>query len=147
MALNTAAITTAFKQAPWRVQTQMVAGAAVFVVMMAVIGAMYLATAARAATAGRDVQRLEAERLDLIRQNEDLRAQIAQAKSLSRLEARARELDFAPAANDQVQYLIVPGYGNTDDPVSAGTAHAPSYDETLGAWLGRAWASLTAGGG
>jgi hypothetical protein len=131
-----AQIKRVFKQAPWRVQTQVVAAAAVFFLVLAALGGLYLATATRAATAGRDVQRLEAQKADLLHELDRLQADIATARSVDRLEARAKELGYTPATPGQVEYLIVPGY--PAPPAAAGPAPAaalPDYDETLASWL------------
>jgi hypothetical protein len=129
-----------FRQAPWRAQTQVAAAAAVFFLVMAALGGLYLATATRAATAGRDVQRLEAEKTDLLHELDRLQAEIAAAQSVSRLEARARELGYVPANTDQVEYLVVPGYpaappAETAPPEADTVASLPDYDETLASWL------------
>ena len=58
----TAPFMRAFKQAPWRSQTQAVAILSVTLLTVAVVGGFYLAVAARAATAGRDLQAFEVAR-------------------------------------------------------------------------------------
>jgi hypothetical protein len=131
-----AQIKRVFRLAPWRVQTQMVAAAAVFFLVLAALGGLYLATATRAATAGRDVQRLEGEKTDLLHELDRLQADIAAAQSVARLEARARELGYVPANTEQVEYLLVPGYPAPPAPSApVQAAQLPDYDETLASWL------------
>lgn len=131
-----AQIKRVFRQAPWRVQTQVVAAAAVFFLVLAALGGLYLATATRAATAGRDVQRLEAQKTDLLHELDQLQAEIAAAQAISRLETRAHELGFVPANSDQVEYLVISGY---PAPPAASApppaASLPDYDETLASWF------------
>ena len=67
----------AIRQAPWRTQTQASSLVLAVVVMVAVIGALYLAQASRTAAAGRRLQELEVQRESLEQQNEQLRAEIA----------------------------------------------------------------------
>jgi len=49
-------IQQAFRQAPWRTQTQATSLVLAVVVIVAVIGALYLAQASRTATIGRSLQ-------------------------------------------------------------------------------------------
>ena len=100
----------AFKQAPWRSQTQVVAMFSIALLAAAVIGGFYLAVAARAATAGRDLQSLEAQKTELIQSNNELEAQLADLRSINRLAARATALGFQPATDDQLQYMRVQSY-------------------------------------
>jgi hypothetical protein len=126
-----------FRLAPWRVQTQAVAAAAVFALVLAALGGLYLATATRAATAGRDVQRLEAEKADLLHELDQLEAEVAALSAVSRMEARAAELGFVPAAGEQVEYLLVANYPTPPPAAKAAAASAdlPNYEETLASWV------------
>jgi len=100
----------AFKQAPWRSQTQAVAILSITLLTAAVVGGFYLAVAARAATAGRDLQGLEARKTELLQSNDELQAQLAQLRSINRLAARAVALGFKPATGDQLEYMRVESY-------------------------------------
>ena len=141
-----AQIRRVFKIAPWRVQTQVVAALAVFFLVLAALGGLYLATATRAATAGRDVQRLEEQKTDLLHDLDQLQTDVAAAQSVTRLEKRARELGFVAAAPDQVEYLAVPGY-----PAAAAASEAPpadklpDYDQTLASWFAQRLKDWSAG--
>jgi hypothetical protein len=135
-----------FKQAPWRVQTQVVAASAVFFLVMAALGGLYLATATRAATAGRDVQRLEEQKTDLLHELDQLQTDIAAAQSMTRLTKRARELGFVPATPDQVEYLVVQGYPAAPPASQAPQADKlPDYDETLASWFAQRLKDWSAG--
>ena len=83
-------ILRAFKQAPWRMQTQSIAILAVILLAMAVLGGFYLTVAARAGTAGRDLQMFEQRKTELILQNDELRAALAVQLSVTNLAARWR---------------------------------------------------------
>jgi hypothetical protein len=124
----------AFRQAPWRTQTQAVAAWSVMLLIIAVIGGLYLAVASRAGTAGRDLQRYEAEKTALIRENDELRARLAELRSVTRLANRARELGFTPALPDQIEYVAVKNYPPAL-PAPAARAAAPSTAASTGNWL------------
>ena len=111
MRVNYAApLLRAFKQAPWRSQTQAVAMLSIALLTAAVIGGFYLAVAARAATAGRDLQALEAKKTALLQSNDELQAQLADLRSINRLAARATALGLQPATGDQLEYLRIDSY-------------------------------------
>jgi len=142
----------AFKQAPWRTQTQAVAAWSVTLLIIAVIGGLYLAVASRAGTAGRDLQRYEAEKTELTRANDELRAKLAELRSVTRLANRARELGFAPAQPDQVEYVAVNNYPMAAQtaPAAAPAPGATRTTASLGDWLTEAlrhWLPQTGPGG
>ncbi len=95
----------AFRQAPWRVQTQTLAMFSIGILIMLVVGGLYLSVASRAGNAGRDLQRYEALQQDLIRENDRLRATLADMRNMDRMAARALALGFAPATPEQVHYI------------------------------------------
>ena len=127
----------AFRQAPWRTQTQAVAAWSVTLLVIAVIGGLYLAVASRAGTAGRDLQRYEVEKAELTRSNDELRAKLAELRSVTRLANRARELGFAPAQPDQVEYVAVNNYPMAAQtaPAAAPAPGATRTTASLGDWL------------
>lgn len=137
----------AFPQAPWRTQTQAVAAWAITLLIVAVLGGLYLAVAARAGTAGRDLQFYEARKAELIRSNDELRASLAQLRSVTRLANRARELGFLPAQSDQIDYLAVPNYPHPVAPVAAAPKTSPAPPPTLSQWLVATLNRLITGGG
>jgi hypothetical protein len=100
----------AFKQAPWRTQTQAVAASSVTLLVVMVLGGLYLAVASRAAAAGRDLQGLEVRKAALTLENEELRAELAELRSVTRLVERAQALGFQPAQPGQIEYLAVDHY-------------------------------------
>ena len=134
-------ISRAFKQAPWRVQTQVIATLAVMAVVIVALGGMYLAEASGAATAGRDVQSLQDQKTALNFAIDRQEAGLAEAKSLTRLEARARELGYAPALSAQMEFLVVSGYPGTQTAAAVPVTEdvVLDYNESLGAavahWL------------
>jgi hypothetical protein len=136
----------AFRQAPWRQQTQLLAGLFIGLLVLLVVGGLYLAVASRAGNAGRDLQNFEAHKAELIRENDRLRAELAQLRTLTRLASRALELGFVPAEPDQVHYLKVPSL-----PAAApqpAVAAAPVAETTASPidWLSEALRRLWGGG-
>jgi hypothetical protein len=117
----------AFKQAPWRSQTQAFAAFSIVLVVVLALGGLYLSVAARAGTAGRDLQAYEAEKTELTQNINDLRADLAYLRSVGRLNARAQEMGFIPAQVDQVDYVGVVNFPATaqTDPLLRGSAAKP----------------------
>ena len=144
-------VARAFRQAPWRVQTQFIATFAALAVVIVALGGMYLAEASRTATAGRDVQSLQIQKAELEMSINRLNASIAQMKSVSRLETRVRELGYVPAQSAQVEFIIVEGYrkGQAQTATSSASVleEAPDYNETLGTWLARTLSTMIGLGG
>jgi hypothetical protein len=141
-------ITHALESAPWRDQQQAGSLALAVVVIVAVIGALYLAQASATAAAGRRLQDLEAQRQVLEQENAQLRAEIAALRSVPRLIAEAQRLGYRPAGPQDVEYVRLDGLvpppaldepgipqpGDEGDDLEV-------YQETLESWLSRRFAS------
>jgi hypothetical protein len=138
----------AFKQAPWRSQTQAVAMLSITLLTAAVVGGFYLAVAARAATAGRDLQALEARKTELLQDNDELEADLANLRSINRLAARAVALGFQPATGDQLEYMRVSAYPQNvhlkPPPRAALAPEPPSTAQVTADWLKWALGALSA---
>ena len=132
---------------PWRNQRQFVATLSLVVVIGIVIAALYLLQTSTTTITARELGAMDSYRARLDRDNERLRAEIADLESLPRVMTRAAELGFREASDDEIQYLIVDGY-RYDRPLLAPTTTPtptqaqPVYDETLGGWLRQQWDSL-----
>ena len=100
----------AYKQAPWRVQRQWISTFLLIVLGLAMIAALYLDVAARAALTGRDIQNLSANIIAIQQSNTDLETRIAELTSNHAMETRALALNYQPVQANQVQFIIVPGY-------------------------------------
>jgi hypothetical protein len=137
----------AFKQAPWRSQTQAVAMLSIALLTAAVVGGFYLAVAARAATAGRDLQSLEAQKTDLLQSNDELQAELANLRSINRLAARADALGLKPATSDQLQYMRVQSFPQDvqlkPPPRAVLPPPPPSYWQIAATWLKQTGALLS----
>jgi type II secretory pathway pseudopilin PulG len=132
-------IQQALRQAPWRTQTQATSLVLAVVVLVAVIGALYLAQASRTAATGRRLQALEARRQVIEQQNAQLRAEIASLRSVPRLTAEAERLGYHTASLGQVEYLNVPDVPPLPEPPPPPPIRpeevVPRYNETLEGWL------------
>lgn len=136
----------AFRQAPWRHQLRLTGGVALPLITFLVVSAIYLAVNAKLANAGRVVLTLEREMAALERENAELVTRLAEVTNPEQMAARAAALGFAPVAPDQVEYLVVDGFGGLPDFVAPlpsasdpedGGLLSPAYTETLGDWLTR----------
>ena len=126
----------AFRQAPWRTQTQAVAAWAIILLIVAVLGGLYLSVASRAATAGRDLQNLELRKAALLQGNDELRAELARLRSTTYLYDRARALGFYPAQDDQIEYLSINNYpAAVLAPPPPVAAAPPTQMAALGSWF------------
>ncbi|MBL8094010.1 MAG: hypothetical protein JNL73_07545 [Anaerolineales bacterium] len=106
----------AFRQAPWRIQTQTLAWLSILILGTLVVGGLYLAVASRAGNAGRDLQAYETAKTELVRENDRLRAQLADLRNMDRMAARALGMGFVPATPEQVHYIEVANYPQEPGP-------------------------------
>jgi hypothetical protein len=137
----------AYKQAPWREQTRLLAiGLASMFGLMAML-ALFIFTGAQAAEAGLRVQSLIRERDRQLRQLEAQEAELSQQQSEEWMRARAAELGFTPASSADIDYLVVaeapasviiPPSPTSLLYVEEDVALSPAYRETLLEWILRA---------
>lgn len=130
-----------FSRRRFRTRNQATAMAILGVAVLLILGSLYLSQVASFAITNREIEDLISRRDQLKRQNEQLIGEIASFRTLPRLYARAVEIGFRPATNNDIDYLVIEGYnpqrdGAALEPVSASQQAAPAYDETFGSWLG-----------
>jgi cell division protein FtsL len=144
MKTNPQQLIHAYKNAPWRVQLQFIGIFSLIVVLVALIAGVYLNVTARAATIGREIQDMEANILELQRDNADLENQLGLLTSIRTMERRAEDLGFQPINPAEVLYITVPGYAGRQavslapppGPVAASDSSLPpEYTQTLFDWL------------
>lgn len=134
-------------QQPWRNQRQFVATLGLIGVIGLIIAALYLFQTSRSTISARELAEMNDYRARLERDNERVRAEIADLQSLPRVMTRAAEMGFRPANPDEIQYIIVDGY-RYDRPIVTPTPSPTAqtaeqiYDETLGGWLRKQWDNL-----
>lgn len=135
------------RAAPWRRQSQLAAVVALAVIVSIIIGALYLAQVTTVSTTGRQNEELRIYRDQLVRENEQIRADIAELRSIPRLLRRAQELGFTYAGVGEIEYLIVDGYQpeqiESVAPLIPVDEPLPVYDESFSSWLSQQWTNLS----
>lgn len=142
----------AYRQAPWRIQTQWMGVFLLGLVLVAMVSAVYLNITARAATTGREVQRLESQAEQLERDIADMRTQLAVLTSSTNMEARAKEMGFVEADSEHTVYAVIPGYTGRSPALLAPPPGAdllsaplvqPNYTQSLGDLLFKGFLSAS----
>jgi hypothetical protein len=100
----------AYRQAPWRVQRQWIGAFLLAVIGAAMIAALYLDVAARAAVTGREIQELRIQITTIQRENADLETRLADLTSSAAMQRRALELGYRPVQPGELDYVAVPGF-------------------------------------
>ncbi len=140
-----------FSRKRFRTRNQATALAILGVAILLILGSLYLSQVASFATTNREIEDLISRRDELKRENERLIGEIASFRTVPRLYARAVELGFRPAANADIDYVLIEGYNANRERTRLLTATneaidsvAPAYDETFGSWLEEQFALLRA---
>jgi hypothetical protein len=138
----------ALEETGWQPQRQAAWLVILGVILTLIFGGVYLSQIANYATTNREIEALIEQRDRLERENESLRAQIAQLQTVPRLLERATALGFRPATAADIEYLMVDGYNpnrsRTVVPleIEEEFASAPQYDATFSGWLQKEWDNL-----
>lgn len=131
----------ALRRTGWRPQRQVIALATLGFFIALILGGLYLSQVVSDATTNRRLRELLEQRDDLERVNEQLRADIADLKSIPRLQFRAIELGFQQVTPGEIRYLVVEGYqpqtADTVAPIVLEDQDEEVYDETFTEWLSR----------
>ncbi len=140
---GTKRLVQAYRQAPWRIQTQR----GVLLLVVAVLGASVLwvlvSVTVQAAAAGLEIQQLEDEQERLQREIAALRTDIAIQTSAAQMSKRADTLGFKPVDPADITYEIIPGYQGRQPKIQAPPPAAvipqplikPAYTQSLWEWL------------
>jgi hypothetical protein len=136
----------ALRRGPWQSQRQATALITLGFFVTLIIGGLYLSQAASASTTGRQLELLITQRNQLEQYNEQLRAEIARLRTVSRLRDRARQLGFVDAGREQIEYMVVPGYtprrqqeALIQQQAARVEATTPVYEESFADWLQQQW--------
>lgn len=121
----------AYKQAPWRKQVQWIGLFLLGLIVISAAAWVYLTISARAAAAGRDVQRMENQSVELEKQIASLQSTLGRLRSREVLRARAEELGFVDIAIGQARYVVMPGYTGRQTPNIAPPPTARTTPATL----------------
>jgi len=139
-------ILQAYRQAPWRVQLQWIGLFMLGLILIASIAGVYLSISAQAAAAGRQIQFLEEDVNIINNEISELTADLASARSTTKMLARAKELGFTMMNPAQAIYLEIPGFDPSADlvlapprvnPVSGKPTLRSSYKASLWDWFVR----------
>jgi hypothetical protein len=133
----------AYSQAPWRIQRQWIGVLLLAALGLAMVASLYLDVASQAAIAGRQIQDLSTQTLEAQQTNADLQSHLAELTSTSAMELRAKTLGFQPVDQNELDYVLVPGYVAPKPSILAGIGPLrpsapsipPEYTESLIAWL------------
>ncbi len=134
----------AYQQSPWRVQLQRAGLFLVVVVSIAIIASVYLTISARTATAAIQIQTLEDDREEYMRNIANLEAQLGTLTSYEMTDQRAYEMGFVESDPDYFQYMIIPAYPGRDvatlaeNPMRANNTRKllrPIYTQSLSDWM------------
>lgn len=135
----------ALRQPGWRPTRAVIALGTLFLFVGILIGGLYLSQSATSSAVGRELEELISQRNDLEQANERLRAEIASLRGVGRLLSRAGELGFAQAGQDQILYVVIPGYHPDREPIvplqeseralAAEAPPAPAYEESFVGWV------------
>ncbi len=134
----------AYRQKPWRIQTQWISLILLVVVLAVLSIAMNLTITTKSAHAGVQVRILEAEREKLDRTISGSRTILAQMTSAANMQLRAKEMGYEPATQANITYIYLPEYvGKEGQPVAIPPARAnnvsnsikPIYTRSLWDWV------------
>ncbi len=116
----------AYQQAPWRIQVQWIGLFLLILLLVASISGVYLSVSANAATAGRQIQFLQAQMDSDSLEIANLNSQLASLTSSAQMDKRAADLGFLAVDAESQTYVMVPGYTARD------TAEiAPQLDQVM----------------
>ena len=93
---------------PWRLDSKAALGFLLLLAAFSLVGWLYLTQASAVTTTSYRIDELRVELDHLKNQNAALILEIAELEAISRVEARARKLGFAPATN--IEYMAVSNY-------------------------------------
>lgn len=133
----------------WKPQRQAAWLAVLGVLITLIFSGAYLSQIANYTTTNRYIETLIEDRDRIERENESLRAQIAQLQTVPRLLERAEALGFRQATADDIEYLPIQGYNphrsESVVPIASRTEDlvvVPEYEDSFQGWLTQQWDSL-----
>jgi hypothetical protein len=137
-------IIQAYRQAPWRTQIQSIVMYFLGMVGVLVVAGIYLSVSGQAANAGIQIRELERNKEDLTRQIASMRASLGEKTSSAIMYAKAKDKGFVEPTNEDMVYVVAPGYGGRATFVMApppGPSAAPEpvvkprYRQSLWDWF------------
>ena len=139
----------ALNRGMWEPQRQAAWLVVLGVVIVLVFGGISLSQIANYTTTNREIETLIEQRDRLERENERIRAEIANLQTVPRLLERATALGFRTAGTQDIEHILVDGYNPTRSqnvvPVIVRDEFddTPQYDATFSGWLQQQWNDLS----
>ena len=99
-------ISHCIKRDPNKLQGRATLGMLIMLVVLSLLGWIYLTQASHVATTTRRIEELQIDKARLEQQNLELRVEIAELESVSRLAERAKELGFDSVALDDAEFVV-----------------------------------------
>jgi len=116
---------TAIKNISWGFDAKITLWLIIGFLLLSTVGWLYLFQASTVTSVSLEVSTLRHQITDLSRQNDVLRARIAEAEAMDRIQHRAAELQMAPTAPANIEYLVVPNLPPlTEEPSYSGSTSA-----------------------
>jgi cell division protein FtsL len=137
-------LSQAYHQAPWRKQLQYIGLFLMGLILVALVAGIYLSVTARAATVGRDIQKMNDEIEVTEREIEDLMTGLALLTSNRVMEERAGQLGFHPVMAEEMVFVDIPGYSKPrqvslalpqNQRLPAASVLSEEYTQSLFEWL------------
>ncbi len=133
----------AYRQAPWRLQTQRGVLLLVVAILCASVLWVMVSVTVQAAAAGLKIQQLEDDQETLQREIAALRTNIAIQTSAAQMKKRAEGLGFQPVDPANLSYVVIPGYKGREPQIQAPPPGAdipqplvkPAFKQSLWEWL------------
>lgn len=127
-------------------QPQVMAVLILLGVVSLMMGGLYLAQSTTNITTARDIDIIQDENRELLRDNERLRGLIAEYQSIDYLTTMAATMGFENAGPEDMQYIIVDNYV-FNQPTVVPTTISPTatpitYEENFAGWISRQFDAL-----
>ena len=107
---NVQRISQVYIQTPWRKQLQYAGLFLLLLILVALVAFFYINVTARSGVIGREIQLMQYQIEGLERRIVDLETEMAELTSYTEVVDRANDLGFYSVSQDEVVYLVVPGY-------------------------------------
>ena len=138
-------LTHAYRQAPWRLQTQRL----MIMLIIAILGAsvlwIMLSVTVEAGVAGLEIQSMENEQHKLRRKIASQRTEYAILTSADRMTRQAEAMGFEVIQPENISYIVVPAYTGRKSLLTISPSNQlqeshflikPAYTQSLSEWLG-----------
>ena len=136
-------LTQAYKQAPWRIQTQWIGLFLIILIGFVLIAGLYLKLSADITVAGINVRKLKAEEETIRRSIASQQSMYALLTASSAMEERALAMGYRLQKPEDTVFLIVPGYAGKDnsrqgsvfETILPAQVIKPIYTQSLWEWF------------